>query len=233
LVFIDQQLTDMDGFKLARTMRDDTCLAGARVVLLGPIQTFARQPQSDLVDITLTKPVRETRLQKWLHETFGAKLKETAKPDRPDAIRPPAAVPPDSLRILVVEDSHVNQRVALLHLERLGFTADLAANGAEALKLLEHKPYNVIFMDCQMPVMDGLRATVEIRRQKLGDPNVRIIAMTASAMEGDREKCLAVGMDDYISKPVQVEDLLRVLSARPGPHTSESIPRQPPPIPST
>ncbi len=112
--------------------------------------------------------------------------------------------------ILVVDDNAVNRKVTLLQLERLGHSADIATNGAEALAALEKRPYGIILMDCQMPVMDGFDATREIRTRH-PEP-IRIIAMTANAMHGDRGKCLAAGMDDYLSKPIHPEELARAIS---------------------
>jgi CheY-like chemotaxis protein len=114
------------------------------------------------------------------------------------------------LRVLLAEDNVVNQRVALRMLEKLGYRADLAANGIEVLEALVRQPYHVVLMDVHMPEMDGLEATREICRQ-WPERRPRIIAMTANAMQGDREECIAAGMDDYISKPVQRADLKAAL----------------------
>jgi CheY-like chemotaxis protein len=115
------------------------------------------------------------------------------------------------LRVLVADDNAVNQRVAVRMLERFGLRADVAGNGLEALQMLRTLPYDAVFMDCQMPEMDGYDATHEIRRSEKPGQRIPIIAMTAEARAGARERCLSAGMDDYISKPVRSEDLLRAV----------------------
>jgi CheY-like chemotaxis protein len=108
------------------------------------------------------------------------------------------------MRILLAEDNSVNQKLALRMLERMGYRADVAANGLEVLDALHRQPYDLVLMDVQMPEMDGLTTTRRLRAQK---SSVYIVAMTANAMEGDREECLAAGMNDYVSKPIQLKDL--------------------------
>ena len=120
--------------------------------------------------------------------------------------------PPQGLRILVTEDNPINQRVAVRLLEKQGHTVAVAANGSEALAALERQPFDAVFMDVQMPEMDGLEATAIIRAAERGTGrHLPIIALTAHALTGDRERCLAAGMDGYLAKPVQGADLARAL----------------------
>ena len=116
------------------------------------------------------------------------------------------------LRILMAEDNVINQQVALSFLERLGYRADVAANGVEAIRAVERQPYDVVFMDVQMPEMDGLEATRQICARWAAGERPRIVAMTANALAEDREACLAAGMDDYLAKPIRVEELVAALA---------------------
>jgi CheY-like chemotaxis protein len=122
------------------------------------------------------------------------------------------------LRILLVEDNAVNQKLALRLLGRMGYRADVAANGLEAIEAVERQPYDLVLMDVQMPEMDGLEATRHIVERLDVTDRPRIVAMTANAMDGDRERCLAAGMDGYISKPIRVEELVEAVLAAPSPN---------------
>jgi CheY-like chemotaxis protein len=171
------------------------------------------------VDACLVKPVRQSQLlntlaTSWsrkLHTGFSAWTHPRQTPPDEKVSAPPGVFAAQSLRVLVAEDNLVNQKVAFRMLERLGVRPDVAANGREAVDLCAAAPYDLIFMDCHMPEMDGYAATAEIRRQTSGGRRIPIIAMTAEAMEGCRENCLAAGMDDYISKPVRPEHLIEAM----------------------
>jgi len=165
------------------------------------------------IDAYLIKPVKMQQLQQTILRVAGGRTGAEPHPRRvvvPDS-RVNAAPDARRLRILLAEDNIVNQKVALLQLQKLGHTVDTAANGLEVLGALELVRYDVILMDCQMPAMDGFEATRQIRQRSFGSKTVPIIAMTANAMQGDRESCFAVGMNDFVSKPVRLEDLAAAL----------------------
>jgi CheY-like chemotaxis protein len=165
----------------------------------------------------LTKPIKASQLYDVLVQIFAEESE--AVTERDVAFRPQFDAGMGQrlpLRILVAEDNVINQQVALSFLERLGYRADVVANGLEVLSSLRRQPYDVVLMDVQMPEMDGLEATRRIRRlspsELAAEAQPRIIAMTANVMQEDCEVCLAAGMDDYVGKPVQVEELVSALS---------------------
>jgi len=213
LVITELRMTGMNGFELARAIKSDPSIAKARIILLS---STGRQGDSELarkagIDAYLTKPVRQTQLLNSL-----MKIMNDGKVAPPDdsALRPaPQQPPPNELqpRILIAEDNAVNQKVAVGLLRKFGYAADVVSDGREAVAASARESYDIILMDCQMPEMDGYEATAEIRRREGENKHTTIIAMTANALEGDREKCLAAGMDDYVRKPVKAEELKAAL----------------------
>ena len=210
---VDQQMPGMDGLALARAVRADPALAATRLILLTPFGKAVAADTPGAADLAASqfKPVRPAQLCDRLEQVL--KPGAAAKPSGNGAASDPApASAPASHRILVAEDNAVNLRVALGQLRKLGYSADTASNGLEVLAALERASYDVVLMDCQMPEMDGYAATAAIRQREGSRQHTWIIAMTANAMQGDREKCLEAGMDDYISKPTRVTDLETALS---------------------
>jgi CheY-like chemotaxis protein/HPt (histidine-containing phosphotransfer) domain-containing protein len=159
---------------------------------------------------SLTKPIKPSQLYDTLMHVLGATPAgvQAATPREGPVERLAEQLP---LRVLVAEDNVVNQRLALLVLQKLGYRAEVTANGLEALQALEREPYDVVLMDVQMPTMDGLEATRRIHQRWPQGRRPRIIAATASAMPEEREACLAAGMDDYLSKPIRVDELVAAL----------------------
>ena len=211
LAILDYQMPGMDGFELAGAIAADPALAPTRLIMLSSVGQSGRAPAARRAGIsaTLTKPVRQSHLFNCLLSVVGG----TRRPTLPSPSAGPGNETPAQLsaRVLVVEDNVVNQRVAVRLLEKLGCRVDVAANGLEAVELLAELAYDAVFMDCQMPEMDGFQATTIVRqREASSGHHVPIIAMTANAMQGDRERCLAAGMDDYVSKPVTFEALAAV-----------------------
>jgi signal transduction histidine kinase/DNA-binding response OmpR family regulator len=215
LVITDMQMPGMDGLALARAIQGDPALQGLPIVLLTSIvqPIGARELREAGIEVRLTKPVRATHLAEGI--VTAVRRGTAGLPGERAGGSPGAPIPARTTgelgRLLLVEDNAVNQRVGKYMVERLGWRVDLAADGIEALAAVQRIPYDLLLMDCQMPEMDGFEATRAIR--KLGGPgaDVPIVAMTASAMQGDRERCLDAGMDDYISKPVARAELQRVL----------------------
>jgi signal transduction histidine kinase/CheY-like chemotaxis protein len=211
LALLDMQMPDMDGLALARAIRAEPGLEDLPMILLTSMSV--REQALELKDAGfsawLTKPARATQLFNAL--VTALKLPEAAEPrdGKPGAAAEDdelPALPP--LRVLVAEDNAVNQKVALRVLAKLGAQADAVGNGLEAVEALSRVPYDVVLMDVQMPEMDGFEATAAIRRREAGTGrHTSVIAMTAHAMKGDRERCLAAGMDDYLTKPIRPQAL--------------------------
>jgi signal transduction histidine kinase/DNA-binding response OmpR family regulator len=207
LVIIDMHMPGMDGSTLAARIRQ----AGHRLPLVLFTSLGRREADDSLFAATLIKPLHQRQLFDTLvallvHDGAPVALATAAKPkiDATLAMRHP-------LRILLAEDNVVNQKLALRLLQQMGYRADLASNGIEALECIERQRYDVVLMDVQMPEIDGLEASRRITARWQPGARPRIVAMTANAMQGDREQCLAAGMDAYVTKPIRVDALVEAL----------------------
>ena len=208
VAIVDMMMPGMDGRSVVAEIRADEQLKDLIVVLL----TSAGHSEVPVpgVDAELVKPVRPSQLFDVLHSLLAAR---SARADR-SAVEVDLGPPDPSrrwVRVLVVEDNAANLRVTVRMVERLGYRPDVASNGADAVAMLQQVRYDAVLMDCQMPEMDGYEATRLIRANEKAKRHVPIIAMTAAALSGDRERCLAAGMDDYISKPIKLHVVAAVL----------------------
>jgi two-component system sensor histidine kinase/response regulator len=226
MVLLDVMMPEMDGIELARRIKADPALAKVVVVFassVGPQSDFSVRllgldiggwlmklvPESSLYD-TLVKAlasVSDTTADTTMARSEGVEAKPQSS-----AVKPKLCAG-RQLKVLLAEDNPINQKVATLQLKKLGIQVDTVANGREAVEAVSQRAYDLILMDCQMPEMDGYDATREIRRREGSSRKTTIVAMTAHALPGDREKCLAAGMDGYISKPVTQEALQHALAA--------------------
>ncbi len=218
LAILDMHMPGMNGLELARAIKREPALAAARLVMLTSVD-HRDEPESlreNGVDGYLVKPVKQEPLFECLRTVLSEDLETRGLQAGLIAIEKTAATPVAldglELDILLAEDNAVNQKVAVCQLEKLGFHPDVVETGKAALAALATKKYDVIFMDCQMPELDGYEATRELRKIEGGARHTWVVAMTANSLEGDREKCLAAGMDDYLSKPVRAADLIGALS---------------------
>ncbi len=237
VAILDMRMPGMDGVSLASAIRQIETqhrlslplahTATLPLVMLSSVGQRDTDIANDLFASYLTKPIKASQLYDVLSDIFAAKedrpagehgVEVESQFDAQMGERHP-------LRILLAEDNAINQKLALRLLERMGYRADVAGNGMEAIEALQRQPYDVILMDVQMPEMDGLEATRGICRGWERAQRPRIIAMTANAMEEDREECLAAGMDDYVSKPIRVNELVGALSqCKPLVNPGESLP---------
>jgi PAS domain S-box-containing protein len=218
---LDMHMPNMNGLTLAEEIRKYHDAASLPLIMLTSLGTHDKAAQAASAHFAayLTKPIKPSLLQEILLSVFGG---------RPVVVRPDASQPQINtrlarqypLRILIAEDNALNQKLMLRVLAKMGYHPDVAANGLEVLLALERQAYDLIFMDVQMPEMDGLETARQIVRTLAADSRPTIVAMTAAAMQGDRDLCLAAGMDDYIAKPVRVEELQAVLE-RWGKHRSK------------
>jgi PAS domain S-box-containing protein len=240
LVILDFLMPGMDGFELARAIKSDPSIAGLHLILLtsSGVRGDGAMARAAGIAAYLTRPIRQSQL-------FDCLTTVVSNSSNSSAVFAPTLVTKHTLReakpmsnklILLAEDNIVNQKVAVRQLAKLGYRADAVANGREAIEALTRIRYDLVLMDCQMPEMDGYEATTEIRRREGAAKHTPIVAMTAHALSGDREKSIAAGMDDHITKPVKQEELARVLeifftnSSEAVPAAEKSVAQTPPPV---
>jgi CheY-like chemotaxis protein len=218
LAILDMHMPEMDGVALARAIRAQR--PALPLVLFSSLGRREAGIEDGVFDAHLAKPIHQSHL----FDTLVALLVDepsvapAAEPAR--ARLDPHMAARHPLRILVAEDNVVNQKLALRLLQQMGYRADLASNGIEAVESVGRQAYDVVLMDVQMPDMDGLEATRRIVQRFPAGQRPRIVAMTANAMQGDRDMCLEAGMDDYITKPIRVERLVEALNLVPARETS-------------
>ena len=210
IALLDLMMPGMTGFELARRIKQDPDLAGVRLVLMPSFgkRGHANDAREAGIAAYLVKPVRQSELRECLLAVVADRPVPGQKSTRlvtrhtlaERSHRP-------RRRILVAEDNLVNQKVLMAQVAKIGYRADLVNNGEEALAAMDRSPYAIVLMDCHMPRMDGYEASRRIRERENGGPRTPIIAITANAMSGEREKCLAAGMDDYLPKPLRQDDL--------------------------
>jgi two-component system sensor histidine kinase/response regulator len=212
LVLLDYQMPDVDGMGFLRALRADLGIANTPCVVLSSLGD--RVEEADVLGVSawLAKPVRKSQLESVMAQVQGITL--TGPVPKPTLVEAWSA----GARVLLVEDNRVNQQVALRMLKTFGIVASIAENGEAAVAAIQAEPFDLVLMDCQMPVMDGYEATRKVRAWEAAAhdgaprPRVPIVAMTANALLGDRERCLAAGMDDYVAKPIK-RDVLAVVLA--------------------
>jgi two-component system sensor histidine kinase/response regulator len=246
VAIVDLAMPDMDGFALARAIQRDPAIGATRLILLTAFDERGQGEQALQAGFAayLTKPVLRSMLFDAIANATADIPHEhedgEAEPEMLPAKAPERAEPAVARRagppILLVEDNPANQKVAQHQLERLGYIVDTVNNGREAVDAIERSPdrYSAVLMDCAMPVMDGFAATHAIRKLELtSGKHIPIIAMTANALQGDRESCIAAGMDDYLSKPLTRDTLAAALerwtptAAEPDSATGDGHPAAP------
>jgi len=220
IAILDYQMPQMDGKKLACAIKADSDIQDTVLVMLSSVCHIGTTAQLSGVGIAacLVKPVHGSKLMDVLATAWGAYEQDPSMGETKGVLQPQpksknegAAENIKNAHVLLAEDNHVNRKVAMGILKKFGCNVDAVCNGAEALDMLDQHQYDIVFMDCQMPEMDGYEATAEIRKREGASRHIPIIAMTAHTMQGDREKCLNVGMDDYIPKPIKRDVVKEIL----------------------
>ena len=225
LLLLDAQMPGMDGFAVASKIQEDPDLQSSTVMMLtsGGQRGDAIRCREAGISAYLTKPVRQIELREAMLKVLG--MKNEKAEDHKLVTRHSMREARRQLKVLLVEDNAINRELAVRLLKKRGHTVSVAGNGKEALSAIESEPFEVVLMDVQMPEMDGFEATAEIRRREAASgKHLPIVAMTAHAMKGDRERCLAAGMDAYISKPIQFDELIEVTESLVSGGSGESNP---------
>jgi CheY-like chemotaxis protein len=207
LAILDMHMPGMDGVQLATRIRE----AGHKLPLVLFTSLGRQENTSGLFAASLGKPLHQSQLFDTLITLLSGERATAAAPSVAKPKIDAGLAERHPLRILLAEDNVVNQKLALRLLQQMGYRADVASNGIEAIECIERQTYDVVLMDVQMPEMDGLEASRRITAKWAPGERPRIIAMTANAMQGDREECLAAGMDDYVTKPIRVDALVQAL----------------------
>jgi len=207
VAFLDHYLPDRDAHWLGTKLRERDPLRQCRLVLLSSLSNRLSDTDAGVFDRSIPKPVKHDSLRRALIETAGERSVPVDSSEKP-------SLRLQGMSVLLVDDNAVNQKVGERQLSRMGVSVTQAGNGVEALEQLRQRRFDLVLMDCQMPTMDGYEATRLLRDPATGvlDPRVTVVAMTAHAMAGDRERCLAAGMDDYLTKPVDPKRLLSTLT---------------------
>lgn len=217
VAILDMMMPKMDGKQLALLIKADKRLADTRIIMLtsGGVRGDGALMKDIGIDAYFNKPIKQSDLYNAIISVLGVSWEEEGKGAEKTVItcHTLKEYKKQATRILVAEDNTINLKVAIHQLKKLGYSADTAKNGKQAVKAVESAPYDLILMDVQMPEMDGYEATRAIRAMTDARKDIPIIAMTANAMKGDRERCLAAGMNDYISKPVKPENLIKTITA--------------------
>jgi PAS domain S-box-containing protein len=228
VVLVDMQMPGMNGITLAKVIKVDPALSKTRLIMLTSLGKMLSEEQLDSVgiDACLVKPVKQARLYECLTGYSKAPSSSTIATRKKSAAHLAPAPGRANLRILLAEDNIINQKVAVAMLKKLGYTCEVVSNGHDAVHASAKNRFDVILMDCQMPQMDGYEAaqTIRLREKIEGSKPVYIIAMTAHAMQGDREKCLEAGMNDYLSKPAKDSELQKALERSGAPEAPTGAP---------
>jgi two-component system sensor histidine kinase/response regulator len=212
IVLMDYQMTEMDGLETIEKIKQDADIADAKIILLTSISNISSIVSDHNIEICLSKPIKQSKLLDALMNLLVGKAE--FKTQSIIDTQPYLCKNQRRLNILLAEDNLVNQKLAQRILEKHGNNVKIANNGKEAMDALEKESFDLILMDVQMPEMDGFTATASVReKEKITGEHIPIIAMTAHAMKGDREKCLEAGMDDYIAKPIRTEELYRLIES--------------------